>query len=134
MISVVTVLSLVFGCGLGVVADRPSEPQPITVVVPDAIVAEAVREQLPRVRIVVLQEHAEASSESIAARAWEYRNADCFFFDPHSDTFEMAIVRERMRNHGVVPIDLRQQSLATNQRRDSTVPNAAQLAQHVDRN
>ncbi|MBL8889176.1 MAG: hypothetical protein JNL67_04310 [Planctomycetaceae bacterium] len=117
MISVGLVLSLVFGCGLGVVEDLSMEPRPIMVIVPDAELAEAVREQLPRVRIVVLRVDAQENAAVVAARAWEYRNADCMFYDPYADSFDMMIIRERLKNQGVVPIDLRQQALAAEQQR-----------------
>ncbi|MDP1563095.1 MAG: hypothetical protein Q8M16_17080 [Pirellulaceae bacterium] len=110
------ILSAILGLGLGLMdcEEVAGEPRSIVVVVANAEVAETVRQEMPRVRIVVLQVELDEPAEVIESRAWDYRTADCFFFDPDSDSLDLAILRERMKNHGVVPIDMRKHFLASN--------------------
>lgn len=107
------ILSAILGLGLMDCEEVAGEPRSIVVVVANAEVAELVRQEMPRVRIVVLQVEPDEPAEVIESRAWAYRTADCFFFDPDSDSLDLAILRERMKNHGVVPIDLRKHFLAS---------------------
>jgi hypothetical protein len=96
--------------GLGILAtpDDPSQFKSLLVVVANPQTAARVREELPRVRIVVLHRHATDSAAIIHARAWEHRNADWYFYDPAAESLDWALVRERMKSQGVVPINLRQ--------------------------
>jgi hypothetical protein len=110
------ILSAILGLGLGLMdcEEVAGETRSIVVVVANPEVAEMVRQEMPRVRIVVLQVERDEPAEVIESRAWDYRTADCFFFDPDSDSLDLAILRERMKNHGVVPIDMRKHFLSGN--------------------
>jgi hypothetical protein len=92
-----------------------AEPRLITVVVPDRAAERLVRQQLPRVRIVVLQTEPGEPLEVLLERAWDCRDADCFFYDPERECLSLASLRERLCQQGVVPINLTKQ-LANSQR------------------
>jgi hypothetical protein len=123
------ILSAILALGLMDCEEVAGEPRSIVVVVANAEVAELVRQEMPRVRIVVLQVEPDEPAEVIESRAWSYRNADCFFFDPDSDSLDLAILRERMKNHGVVPINLRTQYLSGS----SKVREKTQFTRHRER-
>lgn len=85
-----------------------AEPRVISVVVTDREAERLVRQELPRVRIVVLQTERNEPLEVLLERAWACRDADCFFYDPQRECLSLASVRERLRQQGVVPINLAQ--------------------------
>jgi hypothetical protein len=92
-----------------------ADPRVISVVVPDRQAERLVRQELPRVRIVVLRTEPNESLDVLLERAWDCRDADCFFYDPQRECLSLASVRERLRQQGVVPINLAQQ-LSNSQR------------------
>lgn len=85
-----------------------AEPRVISVVVTDREAERLVRQELPRVRIVVLQTERNEPLEVLLERAWACRDADCFFYDSQRECLSLASVRERLRQQGVVPINLAQ--------------------------
>lgn len=98
----------------------PAEPRVIRVVVPDRQAERLVRQELPRVQIVVLQTDPSEPLEVLLERAWNCRDADCFFYDPQRECLSLASLRERLRQQGVVPINLAEQF--SYQQRLSDVP------------
>lgn len=109
-------------------ASDAQEPRAILVVVANAEMAEQVTAAMPKVRIAVLQSHIGETAVAINARAWEFRNADCLFFDPLNESIELAMFRERLQNHGVVPINLRQQIVTQYKRTETLFGSASSVA------
>jgi hypothetical protein len=87
----------------------------IRVVVTDRQAERLVRQELPRVQIVVLQTDPSEPLEVLLERAWDCRDADCFFYDPQRECLSLASLRVRLCQQGVVPINLTKQ-LANSQR------------------
>lgn len=86
-----------------------ADPRVISVVVPDRQAERLVRQELPRVRIVVLRTEPNEPLDVVLERAWDCRDADCFFYNPERECLSLASVRERLRQQGVVAIDLTEQ-------------------------
>ena len=106
------ILAAILGASLLDCHEAAKEPRSIVVVVPDAAVAQWVKAALPRVQIRILRVSDHEPAAVVRARAWAYREADYFFFDPDSNSTELTILRERLGNQGVVPVNLRPHLLA----------------------